>query len=58
MYFMYLFAQVFSIAAFVHDCDYIMLSNELLSIWINLNDAFHGDCIQLEVKKYVFMLQI
>ncbi len=24
---MYLFAQVFSIAVFVHDCDYIMLPN-------------------------------
>ncbi len=29
-----------------------------LSIWINLNDAFHADCIHLDVNKYVFMFQI
>ncbi len=29
-----------------------------LSIWINLNDAFHADCIYLEVNTYVFMFQI
>lgn len=52
---------------FTHNCfplqylyvfAYIILSKELLSIWRNLNDAFHADFIHLEVKKYVYVLNI
>lgn len=54
----YLFAHKCFPLQYLYVCAYIILSKELLSIWRNLNDAFHADCIHLEVKKYVYVLNI